>query len=177
MQPLTITRKLFVTPLGDNNHGKTRLIRSVVNHGRRQRLEAVRRGPQHLVTPWGRVVDALIIPRSFQETLKREYASVLDALDGVDSEWRTRDLVVFPSHLVSDDCQAMIAAAHGAGFDAIAASVVLTAQEIARHHDCVALRWDERWTLFNTEATRPDAQLDALGGDLWTWIAHAGAQR
>jgi len=172
LQPQTITRKLFVTPLANNDHGKTRLVRALVNHARRERLERVRRGPQALRTPWGHVVDALIIPRSYQETLARDYNSVIEALDGVDPHWRTRDLILFPSHLVPEDCRAMVHAAHGAGFDAIAVSVLLTTEEIAAQADCVSRGWDQRWTLFNTQAADPDAQIDALGSDLWTWIAH-----
>ena len=64
-----ITRRLFIVPLANNNHGKTHLIRAMVRQGERRDLQVVQRGPRSLASPWGRTIDALVIPRSYQETL------------------------------------------------------------------------------------------------------------
>jgi hypothetical protein len=168
-----ITRRLVIVPLDNNNHGKTRMIRALVRQGERRKIEVVQRGPRRLTSPWGRSVDALIIPRSYQETLAGEFGSRDRALDAVDSSWRQRDLVIFPSHLVRDDCEIIIGLAHGAGFDAIAINVLLEPGEILGGQQCLALPWDERWTLANDRVDRPEGLVDALGHDLWTWITAA----
>ncbi|SFN10432.1 hypothetical protein SAMN05216289_104125 [Dokdonella immobilis] len=124
-----------------------------------------------LVSPWGRSVDALIIPRSYQETLEFEYGSVNSALNGVDPEWRERDLVVLSSHLVASDCAKMIDLAHSAGFDAVVAPVVLGRKEISKYNSCLVLPWDERLTICNDKTDEPEGQLLALGHDLWSWVA------
>lgn len=166
-----ITRRLFVVLLADNDHGKTTMILSLVRQGQRHEIDQVRRGARTLYSPWGRVVDALIIPRSYQETLAGEFRTVENALSGVDPLWRERDLVVFPSHIEPVDCDTMIRLAHGAGFDAVAVAVILQAAELPRYANCLQLPWDERWTLSNNEAENPVPQMRALGHDLWGWIA------
>ncbi len=93
-----IMRRLMVVPLADNDHGKTTIIRSLVCHAERRKFVVVKRSQRWLISPWGRNIDALVIPRSYQETLASEFGSIKAALDGVDSEWRQRDLVIFPSH-------------------------------------------------------------------------------
>ncbi len=176
MHPRGITRRLIVVPLANNDHGKTHIIGSLVRQGERRDIR-VQRGSKMLISPWGRSIDALIIPRSYQETLSAEFGPVEDALNAVDSSWRQRDLVILPSHLVPDDCETIIGLAHGAGFDAIAASVLLESAEITRFEQCLQLPWDERWTLANDRTTEPTALLDALGHDLWAWIAAAVERR
>jgi hypothetical protein len=166
-----------VVPLANNDHGKTRMIRALVRQGERRDLEVVQRASRALWSPWGRPVDALIIPRSYQETLAGEFGSILQALDGVDSLWRQRDLVVFPSHLVSGDCATIIELAHGAGFDAIAVTVLVDSADLTRSCECLSHAWDERWTLSNDRAANPEGQIDALGHDLWAWIAAALEKR
>jgi hypothetical protein len=172
-----ITRRLVVVPLANNDHGKTRMIRAVVRQGERSVIEVVHRAPRILSSPWGRTIDALIIPRSYQETLAAEFGSVERALDAVDSAWRQRDVVILPSHLVANDCSIIIELAHSAGFDAIAVCVLLDPAEIARCGKCLNLQWDERWTISNDRNAQPDGQLDALGHDLWAWIAAAVERR
>jgi len=54
----------------------------------------------NIVVSMGREIDALVIPRSYQETLAGEFGSVEQAFNGVDSSWRQRDVVILPSHLV-----------------------------------------------------------------------------
>ena len=75
-----ITRRLFVVPLANNNHGKTHLIRALVRQAERRDLQQVQRGARSLWSPWGRAVDALVFPRSYQETLASEFGSVEQAL-------------------------------------------------------------------------------------------------
>ena len=168
-----ITRRLFIVPLANNDHGKTTMIRSIVRQGERHDVDTVRRAARTLYSPWGRVIDALVIPRSYQETLEREFGSVEGALSGVDEIWRQRDLIIFPSHLVSADCKAMVELAHGAGFDAVAVPVLLNPSEVNQCAGCLALPWNERWTLSNDNTERPSPQIEALGHDLWAWIAAA----
>lgn len=172
-----ITRRLFVVPLAENAHGKTQIIRAVVRQGERRELEKVQRAPRTLASPWGRTIDALIIPRSYQETLAGEFGSIEQALDGVDRGWRQRDLVIFPSHVVPGDCATIIDLAHRAGFDAIAVCVLLDPAEIAQYQECLRLTWDERWTLSNDRQPDPAGQIDALGHDLWAWVAAALERR
>jgi hypothetical protein len=119
----------------------------------------------------------LIIPRSYQETLAREFGSVEQALNALDSSWRQRDVVILPSHLVPDDCSTIIELAHSSGFDAIAVCVLVDPAEITRCGECLNLRWDERWTISNGRNNDPGGQLDALGHDLWAWIAAAVERR
>jgi hypothetical protein len=168
-----ITRRLFVVPLANNNHGKTTMIRSLVRQGERREADVVRRGPRTMWSPWGRSIDALIIPRSYQETLEAEFKTIEAALKGVDPLWRQRDLVVFPSHLESDDCETMLKLAHGAGFDAVAVAILLQAKELQQYQDCLELPWNERWTLSNDKTAKSKGQIEALGHDLWAWVAAA----
>ncbi|MFK4259207.1 hypothetical protein [Agrobacterium tumefaciens] len=134
-----------------------------------------------MVTPAGRIVDAYVFGRSYQEVEKRDYGSVIAALDGNDLDWRRRELVIMPSHVSDigvpkgkDDIQQIIEAAHGAGFDAICASVAYDGnfefQQIL-FADIWARSWDERWTIPNPAQGEPEGQLDALGRDFWFWIS------
>jgi len=168
-----ITRRLVIVPLANNDHGKTRMIRAMVRQGERRDIQVVQRGTRTLLSPWGRVIDALIIPRSYQETLAAEFGSVEQALNAVDSSWRQRDLVVLPSHLVAADCDSIIRLSHRAGFAAVSVSVLLDPCEVARSAECLGLPWDERWTVSNDRSPAPEGQVDALGHDLWAWAAAA----
>lgn len=149
------------------------MIRSIIRQGERHALDKVKRCVRQLTSPWGRSIDTLVIPRSYQETLESEFSSVQNALDQVDSMWRERDLVILPSHLTAGDCQEIIRLAHGAGFDAIAVPVILQTSELPSYEDCLSLSWDERWTLFNEHSNDPIAVAEALGHDLWVLIAAA----
>lgn len=168
-----ITRKLMVVPLANNDHGKTTIIRSIVRQGERRDIEKVKRSTRWLTSPWGRNIDALVIPRSYQETLATEFGAVEDALASVDSEWWQRDLIILPSHLIAADCETIIGLAHGAGFDAIVVPVIMQASELSKYRECLSLSWNERWTLFNESIPEPQGQVEALGHDLWAWIARA----
>lgn len=173
MVPTAIGRRLFVVPLANDKHGKTHLVLAVVNQGERRQLKEVHRGARSLTSPWGRVIDALIFPRSYQETLAGEFKSVEAALVGVDPDWQKRDLVILPSHLHPSDCTTILDLAHGAGFDAVAVAVLLNPDELRPAHDCLSLPWDERWTVSNDRVDGPDGQVMALGNDLWVWVASA----
>lgn len=169
----TITRRLMVVPLANNDHGKTTMIRSLVRQGERRDLSKVKRSQRWLTSPWGRSIDALVFPRSYQETLENEFGSVSKALSGVDGSWMERDLIILPSHLVPTDCAEMIKLAHGAGFDAIAVPILLQPSDLPKYRDCLALPWNERWTLSNDSTSEPSGQIEALGHDLWAWVAAA----
>lgn len=167
----TIVRRLFVVPLANDAHGKSSLMRAFVNQGQQNNLTSPKRAVRSLETPWGRDVDALVFIRSYQETLKDTYKTVVNALNKEDRLWRGRELIVLPSHVDEQHCTEMIDAAHSAGFDAIVVPVILKDGEIKKLSACLNLNWDERWTLGNPTSDSWKAQVSALGADLWTWIA------
>ena len=147
------------------------MIRSLVRQGERHAVDVVKRCARQLTSPWGRMIDALIVPRSYQETLEGEFGSVQNALDQIDSIWRERDLIVFPSHLNLSDCEESIKLAHGSGFDVVAIPVLLQTHELPAYQDCLLLPWNERWTVFNEQSDNAIAMAEALGHDLWVWIS------
>ncbi|HEX5342758.1 MAG TPA: hypothetical protein VFX55_09710, partial [Duganella sp.] len=83
------------------------------------------------------------------------------------------DLIIFPSHLDPVDCQEMLRLAHGAGFDVIVVPVLLQTSELPKYRSCLELSWDERWTLSNDRKLNNLDQREALGHDLWCWVAAA----
>ncbi len=176
---MRIMRRLFVVPLANNNHGKTSIVRALVSQGEGKHY--VSPHPQkkirRLVTSSGRIVDAYVFCRSYQETEKSYYGSVAAALDGNDPGWRLRELIVMPSHVTSacpPDTQEMIDVGHSAGFDVIAASVILkkgAATRLTNYQNIWTQNWDERWTIDNPSISLPAGQLDALGRDLWSRIS------
>lgn len=171
---MQIARRLFVVPLGNNDHGKTTLINGLLAQG----LGAAspgQKGARELTSPTGRVIDAYVFVRSYQEKEKKPHKTVAAALKTNDPDWKTRNLIIMPSHVSNSagDVDEMIAAAHGAGFDIISAVVLLDGDKRPQLSKIWEKQWDERWTLPNPhEADEGDrkAQLRALGGDLWTWI-------
>jgi len=170
---MRISRRLFVIPLANNNHGKSRLVNSLLSQGL-GRASPGQKGRRHLVSPWGREIDAFVFIRSFQETEKQDHPTPSDALGSADEEWNRRELIVMPSHLDCLDVRQMIDTAHGAGFDAIAASILLDDNERSQYRECWAAAWDARWNLPNPRLiTDWDPQLDALGRDLWIWTCKA----
>lgn len=176
---MMICRRLFVVPLANNDHGKSTIIRSMVSQAVPIKITIHQKGARALTTPWGREVDAYVFGRSYQEVEKKTYGSVLAALDANDPDWRQRDLIVMPSHVGSKDIgdiNEMIDAAHAAGFDAIAAPVVYwnaNRDNRATLAPALSLNWDTRWTILNEHRDNPEAQLWALGNDLWSWISRA----
>jgi len=115
-----------------------------------------------------------VFVRSFQETEKKDHPTVLAALEEEDSEWYTRDLVIMPSHLHREDVSQMVTAAHHHGFDAIVAAVLREDNERNHYGECWAEAWDERWNIPNPSREGGwEAQTEALGRDLWTWICEA----
>lgn len=168
-----------MVPLANDKHGKSTIIRSLVSQGTRKKVELHKKGVRQMLTPWGGMVDAYIFGRSYQEAEKRDCGSVIAALDANDPHWRRRELIVMPSHVGKtniSDIQAMIEAAHAAGFDAVAVPIVLANGETDNRSDlasALALDWNLRWTILNQKQEEPTGQLWALGNDLWSWISRA----
>jgi hypothetical protein len=149
-----ICRRLFVVPLANNDHGKSTIIRSMVSQAVGREIALHRKKQRDMITPWGRPVNAYIFGRSYQEVEKNRYGTIIATLDGNDPDWRSRELIVMPSHVAPtdiSDIQEMIDAAHAAGFDAIAVPVVYV----------------------NPQQDDPTGQLWALGNDLWSWVSRA----
>ncbi len=161
------------------------MLRTLVSQGAAQKFGLHEKGVRALVSPWGRPIDAYVFGRSFQEKEKAKYGTVEAALDGNDPLWRSRELIIMPSHVAANDhidIQQMIDVAHLAGFDAIAASVIMTWEKTkewekgdnrADFPDIWRLNWDERWTIPNPWTDNYEGQLEALGHDLWSWICRA----
>lgn len=180
---MRIARRLFMVPLADNDHGKTTMLRALVSQGLGQAIQRHQKNVRELTSPWGRLIDAYVFARSYQEVEKRERGSVEDALDANDLDWRERELVIMPSHIgdiendrETDDIDQMIDAAHGAGFDIVCASVIFSGpggEDRTQFADIWRKPWDERWTISNPLSDAPEGQLEALGRDLWTWICRA----
>jgi len=179
---MRIARRLFVVLLANNDHGKSTIIRALVSQGLGQKIGLHRKKVRDLLSPWGRHIDAYIFGRSYQEKEKGNYSSVEAALDGNDPLWRTRELIIMPSHVSRNDysdIQNMIDLGHSAGFDVISAAVLLEGNEYsnrAAFPPIWTMTWDERWTIPNSwqESERYRlGQLEALGCDLWTWICQA----
>lgn len=176
---MRIVRRLFVVPMANNDHGKSTMIRALVSQGLGRAMQLQKKGPRDLVSPSGRQVDAYVFGRSYQEVEKSKHGTVQEALNANDRLWRTRELIIMPSH-VSDydrgDIQDMIDVGHSAGFDVIGASVIFThgERDNRAHFPAIwTMPWDERWTIPNPWADEPEGQLEALGRDLWTWICRA----
>lgn len=181
---MKLARRLFVVPLADNDHGKTTMIRALVAQGLGQALKKSKKGVRSLASPFGRIIDAYVFGRSYQEVEKGDYGSVTNALAGNDPDWYRRELIVMPSHVSGigngngkpDDIDQIIDAAHGAGFDVICAAIVFTdgnQNEWTQFQGIWKKGWDERWTIPNPHEENPAGQLDALGRDLWVWICKA----
>lgn len=129
------------------------------------------------------MIDAYVFIRSYQES-EKERGSVVAALDHNDSQWRERELIIFPSHVTDPtsptDIDKMIEAAHTGGFDAICATIIFTGvNPEPRFADIWKKGWNKRWTIPNVRIEAPDthqgrprwtSQIEALGRELWVWI-------
>lgn len=168
---MRVCRRLFVVPLADNDHGKSTLIRALVSQGRGINMGGLRHGVQRLESPAGKTVEALVFPRSYQECEKSEHGSVEGALSAVDPAWRTRALVIMPSHLIIDDVREIVRTARRAGFDAVAAPVIIPEHDDLAGNglsDSLGTSWEARWTVHNPRTDNWQEQVQALGRDLWT---------
>jgi hypothetical protein len=170
---MRILRRLFVVPLANNDHGKTHIMNALLSQGLGRRSPG-QKGRRSLRSPWGRRINSLVFVRSYQETEKNSYGGVVAALEAEDGAWMRRELVIMPSHLDVEDVGEMIDTAHGNGFDAVAASVILNNREREDYAQCWRQPWDERWNVPNP-LTQEDweEQVEGLGRDLWTWICQA----
>lgn len=169
-----IRHRLFVVLLGNNDHGKTTLVRTLVAQATRRSYAQLRKGAHTLHTPRAQEVDAYVFPRSYQEVEKKKYPVVKDALNKNDAGWWQRDLILMPSHLDDDDCAAMIDEAHSAGFDALLITLLRSRTEIRKlkgYDECLSLGWDARWCVDNIEAHEWQAQVEALARDLWVALS------
>lgn len=171
---MKIARRLFVVPLGDNNHGKTTMLNELLAHGL-GRTSPGQKGHRELISPLGGAIDAYVFVRSYQETEKQRYKSVKKALRANDSGWKDRELIILPSHVHESetDIDEMVTAAHEGGFDIICASVILDSDRRSRVARIWSKNWDERWTVPNPnqdDQGNSVAQLSALGHDLWSRI-------
>jgi hypothetical protein len=175
--PMMIARRLFVVPLGNNNHGKSTIMNALLSQGLGGPSPG-KKGVRTLTSPGGRKINAYIFGRSYQETEKPKHKSVAEALKENDPDWKKRELIIFPSHVSRSetDVEEMISLAHGAGFDIICAAAVLDADKRSRLADVWQAGWDERWTVPNPDRRHKEnqtAQLEALGRDLWMRICKA----
>lgn len=170
---MRIARRLFIVPLANDAHGKGTLINALLSQGLGTKSPR-QKGVRHLKTPFGQTIDGYIFVRSYQEKEKKKYGNVVDALDGNDAYWGSRDLIIFPSHIDKAGTSDMVDAAHGAGFDAICLAVIVNDQDRQTYKDVFKLNWDERWTVNNPYCDDDDSaghQCKALGHDLWTRIS------
>ena len=171
---MKIGRRLFVVPLANNNRGKTTIVRALLSQGLGG-PPPKSKGVRKLISSSGREIDSYVFGRSYQEIEKSKHKSVARALKKNDSDWKKRELDIFPSHVSSSetDIEEMILLAHQAGFDIICAAVLLEADRSSLS-DIWTMNWDERWTIPNPTQENKEirsAQLQALGRDLWTWIS------
>lgn len=176
---MRISRRLFVVPLANDKHGKSTIVRSLVSQGTGKAIGHHKKGIRELTGPSGQKIDAYVFGRSYQEVERRNFGSVRAALDGNDPDWQTRELIIMPSHVSNEDhgdIEEMIDAAHSAGFDAIAVSVILLKSDSDNRGDFPdiwRMAWNERWTISNPCRKNFGSQLKAIGHDLWTRIRKA----
>ncbi|MBV8888915.1 MAG: hypothetical protein JO305_04535 [Alphaproteobacteria bacterium] len=158
------------------------MLKALVSQGGDPQFDRLRMAPRALVSPWGRIIDAYVFGRSYQEREKGQHGTVVDTLDASDPRWRERELIILPSHVTgcTVDIDEIIRVAHRAGFDIICATVIFTEhipEDRRLFADIWEKAWDERWTIPNPRRDPEDrnlaAQLSALGCDLWTWICRA----
>lgn len=174
---MRLIRRLFLVPMANNDHGKSTIIRSFVSQGISRNLKTHQKGPRVMLTPWGQSIDAYIFGRSYQEVERRKFKTVEHALDGNDPQWRSRELIVMPSHIANQDLgdvREMIRLAHLNGFDAVGVAVILESSEASNRSEFPPfweLGWNTRWTIANPWSASPNDYLEAVGRDLWTWTA------
>ncbi len=190
---LPVIRKLFIVPLGENNHGKSSIVRAMIQVAKGE--PAPWRKAAHILTaPTGARLSALVFPSSYQEQEKPKGNSVLRALSDLarakgKSPWFTYDLIIYPSHDDRVDLEAMFELGQGHGYDMVAVSILLDESYPPPHQDCLRLPWSERWTARNyrlrqfkakgaedknLELTgQARAQIDMLASQLWSQVDRA----
>lgn len=150
---MPIKRRIFLVPLGNNNSGKTTIIRSLVGAGTGVYPDRNRKGVRLLKGQSGKEINSYIFARSYQETEKHQHGSVEKALKSNDPNWESRDLILMSSHVDRPniaDAKEIIKAANSAGFDVISIFTFLMFVD-GDNRDTFSgfgeLNWDEKWTL------------------------------
>lgn len=182
-----VVRKLFIVPLAENDHGKSSVVRAMVQLAT-GRPAPWKKAAHILATPTGARLSALVFPSSYQEQEKRKGNSVSEALSGLakssgTSPWFTYDLIVYPSHDERLDLIAMFEEGHGHGYDMLAVSVTLDELFPPAHKDCLTLPWNARIMVRNFGLKRfkaegaedrnliltpqARARIDMLASQLW----------
>jgi hypothetical protein len=191
---LPVMRKLFIVPLGENNQGKSNIVRAMIQVATGDPAPW-KKAPHILTTPTGARLSSLVFPSSYQEQEKRKGNSVSRALSDLakakkgKSPWYTYDLIIYPSHDDKADLQAMFELGQGHGYDMVAVTITLDESYPPGHQDCLKLPWSERWTVRNYKlrqfkATGAEdknleltsiarAQIDMLASQLWNQIDRA----
>ena len=80
-----ICRRLFVVLLADYDHGESMLMSAMLAAGLGE--EPSRKGARLLFSPGGREISAYLFTRPYQETERKKFRSVEEALDGNDPKW------------------------------------------------------------------------------------------
>jgi hypothetical protein len=168
-----LQHKLFIVLVAPNDHGKTHLVNHLLTMSRGIPSPG-QKGKRTLTTLGGRVVEAIVFVRSYQEEEKktRTVPETLAQFDQGTDYWFERELIIIPSHPDTTDVTTMITEAHDHGYDAILAALLRTGNTI--DPTISTLTWNERWTLRNPD--RPttqewQAQVQLLATQLWSRIS------
>lgn len=188
-----VVRKLFVVPLGENNHGKSSIVRSMIQIAKGEPAPW-KKAAHILTTPTGARISSLAFPSSYQEQEKPKGNSVSRALSDLakangKSAWFTYDLIIYPSHDDRADLETMLDLGQGCGYDMVAVSITLDESYPPAHQDCLKLPWSERWVVRNHKlrqfkakgaedknlllTSQARAQIDMLAAQLWSQIDRA----
>ena len=165
-----LRRKLFIVLLGDDNHGKSKLLQKLAEFGSKHQ-KSYPRAIKHLKLYCGNaVVDTYIFRSSYQESpsLAGHYNKDIERAirDKIGEDWFTKDLVIMPfrcecgSKINSVNlARRLIDFAHSYGFDVIVAYIILDSDELKKKNCCrdiLKLNWDKRWELYNPRISQDD---------------------
>jgi hypothetical protein len=185
-----VMRKLFVVPLGENNHGKSNIVRAMIQIAKGEPAPW-KKAAHILATSTGARISSLVFPSSYQEQEKPKGNSVSRALSDLakangKSAWFTYDLIIYPSHDDRADLVKMFNGGQGYGYDMVAVSITLDESYPPAHQDCLKLPWNERWIVRNYRlrqfkgkgaedknlllTSQARAHIDMLAAQLWSQI-------
>lgn len=152
-----VRKKLYLVVLGENDHGKGHIVRSMIRASSLNESDNSRKGRRRLPNPKGTIIRSYVFPRSFQETEKDDYheptpkARIEACLNANDPNWKSKDLIVMPSHIMEAATEAMISVAHSWGFQAACAYVNLYDDDLKSFGETLSQEWDERWEIKNLQ--------------------------